>query len=70
MKFSRIEVCNALAVPIFYTKAKFGPLKKRQIEIKLFRRTDGYTLFDYKRNKEILEKLKTGPVDEKQRRYK
>jgi len=40
------------------------------VEIKLFIRTAGYTLFDHKRNEEILEELKVEPVDEKQRRYK
>jgi len=34
-----------------------------------FRRTDGYTLLDHKRNEEILEELKVEPV-EKRRRYK
>jgi hypothetical protein len=37
------------------------------IEIKLFRRTGGYTAFDYKRNKEILEELEAELVDVKQR---
>jgi hypothetical protein len=40
------------------------------IEIKLFRRTAGYALFDHERKEEILEELKVEPVDEKQRRYK
>jgi len=45
--------------PFFYMEAKFGPLEKKikkwltSIEIKLFRRTAGYTLFDHKRNEEI-----------------
>jgi len=34
------------------------------IEKKSFR-IAGYTLFDHKINKEILEKMKVGPVDEK-----
>jgi hypothetical protein len=39
------------------------------IEMKFFRRTIGYTLFDHKR-KELLEELKVRPVDKKLRRYK
>jgi hypothetical protein len=35
-----------------------------------FVRTDEYTLFDHKRNEEILEELKVETVDEKLRRYK
>jgi hypothetical protein len=35
--------------------------------MKFFRRTAGYTLFDQKRNKEILEQFKVEPVDEKLR---
>jgi hypothetical protein len=38
--------------------------------MKFFRRTARYTLFDHKRNEEILEELKLEPVDEKIRRYK
>jgi hypothetical protein len=38
--------------------------------MKFFRRTARYTLFDHKRNEEILEELKVEPVDEKLRRYK
>jgi hypothetical protein len=34
------------------------------IEKKSFR-TAGYTLFDHKINKEILEEMKVGPMDEK-----
>jgi len=39
-------------------------------EMKFFRRTAGYTLFDHKSNEEILEELKAETVDEKLRRYK
>ena len=35
-----------------------------------FIRTGKYTLFDHKRNEEILEELKVEPVDKKLRRYK
>ena len=34
------------------------------IEMKIFRRTARYTLFDYKRNGEILEEFKVEPVEE------
>ena len=33
------------------------------------RRTAGYTLFDHKRNEEILEELEVEPVDKKLREY-
>jgi hypothetical protein len=35
------------------------------VEMKFFRRTDVYNLFDYKRKEEILEELKVEPADEK-----
>jgi hypothetical protein len=38
--------------------------------MKFFGRIPGYTIFDNKRNEEILEELKVEPVDEKLRRYK
>jgi hypothetical protein len=46
--------------------------KKRltPIEIKFFRRTGGYTLFDQEINEKILEELKAEPIDKKLRRYK
>jgi hypothetical protein len=37
--------------------------------MKFFRRTAGYTFFDYKSEDEILEALKIEPVDKKLRRY-
>ena len=40
------------------------------VEMKYFRRTAGYTLFDHKGNEEILEEMKIEPVDEKLRRCK
>jgi len=58
--------------PSFYTEAQFGPSKKStknrlaSVEMNFFR-TTGYTLFDHKRNKEILGVLKVEPVDEKPR---
>jgi hypothetical protein len=36
----------------------------------VFRRTARYTLWDRKRNEDILDELKVEPVDEKLRRYK
>jgi hypothetical protein len=55
--------------------AKLGPLKKDKkrstsLNIKFFRRTVGYTLFDHKRNEDILEDLIVELADEKRRRYK
>jgi hypothetical protein len=38
-------------------------------EVKFFRRTAGYILFEHKKNKEISEELKVEPVDEEIRRY-
>jgi hypothetical protein len=38
--------------------------------MKFFRRTSRYTLFDHKRNEDILEELIVELVDEKLRRYK
>jgi hypothetical protein len=38
------------------------------IEMQFFRRTARYTLFEHKKNEEILEELKVEPVDEKLRR--
>ena len=56
-------------------EAEFGSLERRikkltSIEINFFRRTAGYTLFDHRRNEEILERLKVESVEEKPRRYK
>jgi hypothetical protein len=58
-------------------EAKFGPLGKKEnkkllpsVEIKFFRTTAGYTLFDNKRNEEILEELTVEPVIQNQRRHK
>ena len=57
-------------------EAKFGLLKKKRykrlesIEMKFFRKTAGYTLFDHERIEDIFEKLEVEPVDKKLRRYK
>jgi len=37
--------------------------------MKIFGRTDEYTLFYHTRNKEILEELEVDPVDERLRTY-
>jgi hypothetical protein len=40
------------------------------IEIKFFKRTAGYTLFDHKRNKNVLQEMKVEPDSEKLTTYK
>jgi len=45
-------------------------LRLTSIKIRFFRRTAGYTLYDNKRNEEILEELKVEPADKKLQRYK
>ena len=71
---SRIKVQNALAVTILLYDSEIWTLRQKDkicltsIEMKFFWRTAGYTLFDSKRDEEILEKLKVEPVDEKLRR--
>jgi hypothetical protein len=67
-RFSRIKVCNSLAVRILYMEAKFGPLKKYKkpltsVELTFFKRTARYILVDHKRNAEILQEFKVEPVD-------
>jgi len=34
------------------------------LDMKFFRTTAGYTLFDYQRNQELLEEIKLEPADE------
>jgi hypothetical protein len=74
-KYSRIKIYNALAFPILLHGSEILTLRQKDknrltsIEMKFFRRTAGYTLFDHKRNEEILEELKVEPVDKKLRRY-
>jgi len=69
-KSSRIKAYNALALPILPHGSEMWTVRQRDekrmtsIEKKSFR-IAGYTLFDHKINKEILEKMKVGPVDEK-----
>jgi hypothetical protein len=40
------------------------------VQVKVFRRTASYALFDHKRHEEIFEELKVEPFDEDLRRYK
>jgi hypothetical protein len=56
--------------PFFSKEEKFGPLEKYEkrlpsFDMKFFRRTAGYTLFDHEKNEEILEELKEEPIDKK-----
>jgi hypothetical protein len=54
-----------------WTLRKRGKLKQLTItELKFFRRTAVCTLFERKRNEEVLEELKVEPVDQQLRRYK
>jgi hypothetical protein len=75
-KFSRIKVYNVLNLQIILYESEILNLRKNYkrrftpIAMKFFRRTAGYTLFDQKRNEEILEEFKVVSVDEKLRRYK
>ena len=73
---SRIEVYNALALPImlhgsqiwtFRHKGGGGGGRFTSIEMQFFRRTARYTLSDHKMTEEVLEELKMEPVDEKLR---
>ena len=66
---------NVLAVPILYGSEILTLRQKDKkllasIEMKFFRRTASYTIFDDKRNEEILENLKVEPADEKLIRFK
>ena len=74
-KFSRIKLYYALAVSFISYGSGIWTLRKKNknltsMEIKFFRRTAGYTLFDHRRNEEILEEMKVEPFDKKLRRYK
>jgi hypothetical protein len=74
-KSSIIKVYNALALSILLYGSEVWTLRpkdKKQLTLigMKFFRTVGYTLFDHKRNEEILEELKVEPVDEKLRRCK
>jgi hypothetical protein len=69
LKFSGIQVCNALTFPVLLYGSEIWTLRKKDkhlstsAEIKFFRRRVGYTLLDHKRNEEILEELKVELVD-------
>jgi hypothetical protein len=73
-KSLRIKIHNGLALPIRLYGSEIWTLRQKDknrltsAEMKFFRRTAGCTLFDRKRNEEILEALKE-PFDEKLRRY-
>jgi hypothetical protein len=64
-------VYNALVLPVFiygceiWTHRQKDKKRLISVEIKFFRRREGYILFDHERNEEILEELKVEPVDEK-----
>jgi hypothetical protein len=71
-----MKVYTLLAVPIVLYGIEVWTLRRKDkkrltlIEMKVFSKISGYTLFDHKRSEEILEELKVEPVDEKLIRYK
>jgi hypothetical protein len=75
-KSSRIKVHSALALPILLCGSKIWTPRQKDkkqltsVEMQFFRRTVSYTLFDHKRNEEIVEELKVEAVLEKLIRYK
>jgi hypothetical protein len=75
-KCSTVNVYNALALPIvlcgieMWTHMKKYKKGLTKFEMKIFRRTAGYTIFYHNIKEEFLEELKEEPVDEKLRRYK
>jgi hypothetical protein len=75
-KPSTINVYNALALPNLLYESEIWTLRQKDkkwltsIEMQFFRTTAGYTLFEHKRNKEILEELTVEPVDKKLRTYR
>jgi hypothetical protein len=72
---SKTEVYNALALPFILHKSTILTVRQKDkkrltsFQMKFFR-TAGHTLFDHRRNEEIVEELKVEPVDEKLIRYK
>jgi hypothetical protein len=62
---------KALALPILPHGSEIWIVRQRDekrmisIEKKSFRRTAGCTVLDHKINKEILEEMKVGPINEK-----
>jgi hypothetical protein len=75
-KSLKIKIYNTLALPTLLYGNEIWTLKQKDKnrltsgEMKFFRRTAEYALFDHKRDEEILEELKVEPVGEKLRRYK
>jgi len=71
--FSAMKVYNTLVLPMLLYGSEIWTLSKKDtkqlpsIQIKIFGRRDGYTLFDHKRNEEILEQMKAEPVNVKLR---
>jgi len=69
-RFSRIKIHNALALPVLSYGSKICTLRKKRIKTidinryENFHKNSRYTLFDHKRNEEILEKLNVELVDE------
>jgi len=65
------KIYNTLDVRILLYGREIWTLKKKDekqltsFEIKIFRRTVGKTLFEHKKNEEILEEMKVAPADEK-----
>ena len=70
-KCLRIKIYNTLTVPILlygieiWTLGKRDKMQLRSFEMKVFRHTFGYALFDHERNEEILEEFEVEAVDEK-----
>jgi hypothetical protein len=68
-----MKVYNTLVLPMLLYGSEIWTLSKKDtkqvpsIQIKIFRRRAGYTLFDHKRNEEILEQMKVEPVNVKLR---
>jgi len=70
-------VYNALALPVFIYGCEIWTLRQKDkkrfisVEVKFFRRREGYVLSDNERSEESLEELKVEPVEEKlKKKYK
>jgi hypothetical protein len=74
-KSLRIKIYSALALPILLHGSEIWTLRQKDkerlttTEMQFSKGTARYTLFDHKRDEEILEELTVEPVDEKLRRY-
>ena len=64
------EIWVFLEKSIEKIQVPFKSDKVNGIDMKFFRRTAEYALFEHKRNDEILEEVKVVPAHEKLRRYK